>query len=98
MMTAELMFSIASFIVMLVVLFCLIKKYLDLEAAFIERRAFPLEGADREEQLGVNRGRRELDAYRRNNIMHQIMPRYIGTDKQGGCVRRSRPEEHDERL
>lgn len=98
MMTAELMFSIASFIVMLVVLFCVIKMYLDLAAAFNGRRAFPLEVAEMEEQLRVNREQRELDAHRRNNIIYQIMPRYVGTDRQGGYVRRIFPEEHDEQL
>ena len=98
-MTAELMFSITSFIVMLVVLFCVIKMYLDLAAAFMHgRRAFPLEVAEMEEQLRVNREQRELDAHRRNNIIYQIMPRYVGTDWQGGYVRRICPEEHDEQL
>lgn len=98
MMTAELMFSIASFIVMLVVLFCVIKMYLDLAAAFNGRRVFPLEVAEMEEQLRVNREQRELEAQRRNNIIYQIMPQYVGTDRQGGYVRRICPEEHDEQL
>lgn len=59
------------------------------------QRAFPLEVAEMEEQLRQNREQRELDAYGRNNIMYQIMPRYVGTDRQGGYVRRSCPEEHD---
>lgn len=97
-MMTELMFSVASFTVMLVVLFCVIKIYLDRAVAFNGRRAFPLEVAEMEEQLRQNREQRELDAYGRNNIMYQIMPRYVGTDRQGGFVRRRCPEEHDEQL
>lgn len=59
-MTFELIFSIASVTLMVVVLIFVIKMYLVLTAV---RR----EDAEREEQERFNRGQRELEADRRNH-------------------------------
>ena len=60
-MTFELIFSIASVTLMVVVLIFVIKMYLVLTAI---RR----EDAEREEQERFNRGQRELEADRRNHV------------------------------
>ena len=58
-MMFEHIYGVASFIVMLVALFCVFKMYLALTATCREHRAFLLESATREEQERVNRGDRE---------------------------------------
>ncbi|KAM7446065.1 hypothetical protein ABFA07_005534 [Porites harrisoni] len=62
--------------------------YLALTATCREHRAFLLESATREEQQRVNRGQRELDAYRRSNAEKE-RPREF--------ARRRLPVQHDER-
>ena len=88
-MMFEHIYGVASFIVMLIVLLCVFKMYLaDLTATCREHRAFLLESATREEQQGVNRGQRELEADRRSNAEDE-RPR--------GFARRRLPVQHDER-
>ena len=87
-MMFEHIYSIASFIGILIVLLCVFKMYLALKATCREYRAFLLESATREEQQRVNRGQRELEADRRSNA-EQERPREF--------TRRRLPVQHDER-
>ena len=87
-MMSEHIYSVASFIVMLIVLLCVFKLYLALKATCREYRAFLLESATREEQQRVNRGQRELEADRRSNAEEE-RPREF--------ARRRLPVQHDER-
>ena len=87
-MMFEHIYGVASFIVMLIVLLCVFKMYLALTATCREHRAFLLESATREEQQGVNRGQRELEADRRSNAEEE-RPRQF--------ARRRLPVQHDER-
>ena len=93
-MTVELVLSVASFIVMLVVLYCVIKIYL---APTVCCGLRALEGAAAGEQLTAN-GELiepiELGANRDRRI--NIMNRNVG--RPSGFARRRRPEQHDERL
>ena len=84
----EHIYSVASFIVILIVLLCVFKMYLALTATCREHRAFLLESATREEQQRVNRGQRELEADRRSNAEEE-RPREL--------ARRRLPVQHDER-
>ena len=87
-------YGVASFIVIVIVnvivivLLCVFKMYLALTATCREHRAFLLESATREEQERVNRGQRELEADRRNNIEEERPRRF---------ARRRLPVQHDER-
>ena len=91
-MMFELIYGVASFIVivivMLIVLLCVFIMYLALTATLREHRAFLLESAIREEQQRVNRGQRELEADRRSNAEEE-RPREF--------ARRRLPVQHDER-
>ena len=87
-MMLEHIYGVASFIVMLIVLLCVFKMYLALTATCREHRAFLVESATREEQQGVNRGQRELEADRRSNAEDE-RPR--------GFARRRLPVQQDER-
>ena len=87
-MMFEHIYGVASFIVMLIVLLCVFKMYLTLTATYSEHRAFLVESATREEQQGVNRGQRELEADRRSNAEDE-RPR--------GFARRRLPVQQDER-
>ena len=87
-MMFEHIYGVASFIVMLIVLLSVFKMYLALTATYSEHRAYPVESESREEQQGVNRGQRELEADRRSNAEDE-RPR--------GFARRRLPVQHDER-
>ena len=91
-MMFQLIYGVASFIVimivMLIVLLCVFKMYLALTAILREHRAFLLESATKEEQQRVNRGQRELEADRRSNAEEE-RPREF--------ARRRLPVQHDER-
>ena len=87
-MMFEHIYGVASFIVMLIVLLCVFKMYFALTATCREHRAFLLESATREEQQRLNRGQRELEAYRRSNAEEE-RPREF--------ARRRLPVQHDER-
>ena len=91
-MMFELIYGVASFIVivivMLIVLLCVFIMYLALTATLREHRAFLLESAIREKQQRVNRGQRELEADRRSNAEEE-RPREF--------ARRRLPVQHDER-
>ena len=93
-MMFDLIYGVASFIVIVVVimivivLLCVFKLYLALTATCREHRAFLLESATREEQERFNRGQRELEADRRNKAEEE-RPRRFG--------RRRLPVQHDER-
>ena len=96
-MTVELVLSVVSFIVMLVVLYCVIKIYLAPTGGL--RAYHPLEGAATEEQLRANREPTEPIAPRANRDWRiNIMNRNVGTHRPRGFARRCRPEQHDERL
>ena len=66
-MMFEHIYGVASFIVMLVALFCVFIMHLALTATCRVHWAFLLESATREEQERVNRGQREFEADRRSN-------------------------------
>ena len=93
-MMFDLIYGVASFIVIVVVimivivLLCVFKLYLALTATCREHRAFLLESATREEQERFNRGQRELEADRRNNAEEERPRRF---------ARRRLPVQHDER-
>ena len=93
-MMFDLIYGVASFIVIVVVimivivLLCVFKLYLALTATCREHRAFLLESATSEEQERFNRGQRELEADRRNKAEEE-RPRRFG--------RRRLPVQHDER-
>ena len=96
-MTVELVFSVASFIVMLVVLCCVIKIYQAPTVCCGLRAYHPLEGAATEQQERANRElteRIELGA----NRDWRIMNRNVGIHMPRGFARRRRPEQHDERF
>ena len=96
-MTVELLFSVASFIVMLVVLYCVIKIYLAPTGGL--RAYHPLEGAATEEQLRANREPTEpIEPGANRDWRINIMNRNVGTHRLRGFARRRRPEQHDERL
>ena len=98
-MTVELVLSVVSFIVMLVVLYCVIKIYLAPTVCCGLRAYHPLEGAATDEQLRANRELIEpieLGANRDWRI--NIMNRNVGTHRPRGFALRRRPEQHDERL
>ena len=96
-MTVELVLSVASFIVILVVLYCVIKIYLAPTGGL--RAYHPLEGAATEEQLRANRKLREpIEPGANRDWRINIMNRNVGTHRPRGFVRRRRPEQHDERL
>ena len=96
-MTVELVLSVVSFIVMLVVLYCVIKIYLAPTGGL--RAYHPLEGAATEEQLRANREPIEPIEPRANRDWRiNIMNRNVGTHRLRGFARRRRPEQHDERL
>ena len=84
----EHIYGVASFTVMLIVLFCVFEMYLALTATCREHRAFLVESARREEQQRVNREQRKLEADRRSNVEEE-RPR--------GFERRRLPVQHDER-
>ena len=95
-MTVELVLRVVSFIVMLVVLYCVIKIYL---APTVCCGLRALEGAAVGEQLTANGELIEpikLGANRDRRI--NIMNRNVGTHRPSGFARRRRPEQHDERL
>ena len=98
-MTVELLFSVASFIVMLVVLYCVIKIYLVPTVCCNLRANHPLEGAATEEQLRANREPTEpIEPGANRDRRINIMNRNVGGHRPRGFVRRRRPEQHDERL
>ena len=98
-MTVELVLSVVSFIVMLVVLYCVIKIYLAPTVCCGLRAYHPLEGAATEEQLGANREPTEPIEPRGNRDWRiNIMNRNVGRHRPRGFARRRRPEQHDERL
>ena len=85
-MMFEHIYGVASFIVMLIVLLCVFKMYLALTATCREHGPFLLESATKKKRL--NRGQRELEAYRRSNAEEE-RPREF--------ARRRLPVQHDER-
>ena len=87
-MMFEHIYGVASFIVILVALFCVFIMYLALTTTCRVHWAFLLESATREEQERVNRGRREFEADRRSNA-EEGRPRRF--------ARRRLPVQHDER-
>ena len=87
-MMFEHIYGVASFIVMLVALFCVFIMHLALTAICRVHWAFLLESATREEQERVNRGQREFEADRRSNA-EEGRPRRF--------ARRRLPVQHDER-
>ena len=87
-MMFEHIYGVASFIVMLVALFCVFIMHLALTAICRVHWAFLLESATREEQERVNRGQREFQADRRSNA-EEGRPRRF--------ARRRLPVQHDER-
>ena len=87
-MMFEHIYGVASFIVMLVALFCVFIMHLALTATCRVHWAFLLESATREEQERVNRGQREFQADRRSNA-EEGRPRRF--------ARRRLPVQHDER-
>ena len=94
-MTVELVLSVASFIVILVVLYCVIKIYLAPTGGL--RAYHPLEGAATEEQLRENREVTEpIQPGPNRDWRINIMNRNVG--RPSGFARRRRPEQHDERL
>ena len=98
-MTVELVLSVVSFIVMLVVLYCVIKIYQAPTVCCGLRAYHPLEGAATEEQLRANREPIEPIEPRANRDWRiNIMNRNVGTHRLRGFARRRRPEQHDERL
>ena len=98
-MTVELLFSVASFIVMLVVLYCVIKIYLVPTVCCNLRANHPLEGAATEEQLRANREPIEpIEPGANRDWRINIMSGNVGRHRPRGFARRRRPEQHDERL
>ena len=96
-MTVELVFSDASFIVMLVLLYCVIKIYLAPTVCCRLRAYDPSEGAATEEQPTANRELTEpIDPVA--NRDRRIMNRNVGTHRPRGFACRRQPEQHDERL
>ena len=98
-MTVELVLSVVSFIVMLVVLYCVIKIYQAPTVCCGLRANHPLEGAATEEQLRANREPTEpIEPGANRDRRINIMNRNVGGHRPRGFVRRRRPEQHDERL
>ena len=98
-MTVELVLSVVSFIVMLVVLCCVIKIYLAPTVCCGLRAYHPLEGAATEEQLRANRELTEpIEPGANRDWRINLMNRNVGRHRPRGFVRRRRPEQHDERL
>jgi len=96
-MTVELVLSVVSFIVMLVVLYCVIKIYLAPTVCCGLRAFHPLEGAATEEQLRANRELTEpIEPGANRDRRINIMNRNVG--RPSGFARRRWPEQHDERL
>ena len=87
-MAAELI-SVASFILMFIVLFCVVKMYSAVMADYERRQGVPVQGPEMEGQERAGRGAAD------RRLRGQRQRGRIGTNQRTG--RRPIPQEHDER-